>query len=116
MFDVSEADVARIMSRVVSHRVRMRDGWMDDVLAGAVWGATFFVDKGGVERKPGQDGMEAEIGHGEATVLKDVLGQNSSEGVSGVVVTEIGLQQITFPLRSPTFTNYLHLSTRVSTT
>ena len=26
----------------------------------------------GVERKPGQDGMEAEIGHGEATV-KDVL-------------------------------------------
>ncbi|KIL65502.1 hypothetical protein M378DRAFT_162127 [Amanita muscaria Koide BX008] len=33
--------------------------------------ATFFVDKGGVERKPGQDGMEAEIGHGEATV-KDV--------------------------------------------
>ena len=42
------------------------------MLAGAVCGATFFVDKGGVERKPGQDGMEAEIGHGEATV-KDVL-------------------------------------------
>ncbi|KAM6499762.1 hypothetical protein JOM56_005270 [Amanita muscaria] len=70
------ADVARIMPRVVSHRVRMRDGWMDEVLAGAVCGATFFVDKGGVERKPGQDGMEAEIGHGEATVLKDVLVRN----------------------------------------
>ncbi|KAM6503692.1 hypothetical protein JOM56_000635 [Amanita muscaria] len=48
--------------------------WTDEVLAGGVWGATFFVDKGGVERKPGQDGMEAEIGHGEATV-KDVLVQ-----------------------------------------
>jgi hypothetical protein len=72
MFDVSEADVARIVPRVVSHRVRMRDGWMDEVLAGAVCGATIFVDKGGVERKPGQDGMEVEIGHGEATV-KDVL-------------------------------------------
>ena len=72
MFDVSEADVARIVPRVVSHRVRMRDGWMDEVLAGAVCGATFFVDKGGVERKSGQDGMEVEIGHGEATV-KDVL-------------------------------------------
>ena len=48
-------------------------------------------------------------------LLKQLTGQNSLEGVSGVVVTEIGLQQITFPLRSPTFTNYPHLSTRVST-
>ena len=68
MFDVSEA---WIMPKAVSHRVRMRDGWMDEVLTGgaALCGATFFVDKGGVERKPGQGGMEAEIGHGEAMVV-----------------------------------------------
>ena len=63
MFDVSEADVARIVPRVVSHRVRMRDGWRDEVLAGVVCGATFFGAKGG---------QDVEIGRGEATV-KDVL-------------------------------------------
>ena len=37
------------MPRVVSHRIRMWDGWVDEVLAGVVCGATFFVDKGGVD-------------------------------------------------------------------
>ena len=57
MFDVGEADVARIVPRVVSHRVRMRDGWTDEVLAGAVCGVTLFGDK--------EDGRERTV--------KDVL-------------------------------------------
>ncbi|KAF8621703.1 hypothetical protein AX15_007564 [Amanita polypyramis BW_CC] len=44
ILDVSEADVARIVPRVISHRVRMRDSWTDEVLAGAVCGAAFSAD------------------------------------------------------------------------
>jgi len=77
MFDVSEADVARIVPRVVSHRLRIRDSWMDEVLAGAVCGATFSLDKKGkgghyikdMERRSGRDGVEVE----EETTIKDVL-------------------------------------------
>jgi len=39
VLDVSEADVARIVPRVVSHRVRVRDGPEDEVLGSAVFGA-----------------------------------------------------------------------------
>lgn len=85
------ADVARIVPRVVSHRVRMRDGWTDEVLAGGVWGATIKAVWNGnqvrMEWRP-RLGME-----------KRRLRMNSSKGV-------------TSPLRSPTFTNYLHLFRR----
>jgi hypothetical protein len=37
--DVSEADIARIFPRVVSHRVRVRDSPFDEVLSSAVCGA-----------------------------------------------------------------------------
>lgn len=37
--DVSEADVARIFPRVVSHRVRVRDSPVDEILSSAVCGA-----------------------------------------------------------------------------
>ena len=78
MFDVSEADVARIVPRVISHRVRMRDSWTDEVLAGAVSGATFFMDKDarfakGAEWKSGQNGIEVEIGQGETTVKDELV-------------------------------------------
>ncbi|KAK2459838.1 hypothetical protein APHAL10511_008159 [Amanita phalloides] len=79
--DVSEADVARIVPRVVSHRVRMRDDWMDQVMAGVVFRATSSVgsDIGGgdvargksAERRRERDGSEPEV-EGEMTV-KDVL-------------------------------------------
>ena len=64
---VVEADVARIVPRVISHHVRMSDSRMDEVLAGAVGRATFFMDKNarfakGTERKPGQNGIEVGIG------------------------------------------------------
>ena len=39
--DVSEVDVARIAPRVISHRVRVRDGPEDEILSSAVFGATF---------------------------------------------------------------------------
>ncbi|KAG1870243.1 hypothetical protein DFJ58DRAFT_765268 [Suillus subalutaceus] len=37
--DVSEADVARIFPRVVSHRIRVRDSPVDEILSSAVCGA-----------------------------------------------------------------------------
>jgi len=41
VLEVSEVDVARIFPRVVSHRLRMRAGPDDEVLASALFGATF---------------------------------------------------------------------------
>ncbi|KAF8971210.1 hypothetical protein BDZ97DRAFT_1788330 [Flammula alnicola] len=41
VLDVSEVHVARIVPRVVSHRVRLRDGPEDEVLSSALFGATF---------------------------------------------------------------------------
>ncbi|KAF8070053.1 hypothetical protein FPV67DRAFT_1485989 [Lyophyllum atratum] len=38
---VSEADFARIVPRVVTHRLRVRDGPEDELLASAMFGATF---------------------------------------------------------------------------
>jgi hypothetical protein len=37
--DVSEADIARIVPRVISHRVRVRDGLEDEILASVVYSA-----------------------------------------------------------------------------
>jgi hypothetical protein len=41
ILDVSEVDVARIAPRVISHRVRVRDGPEDEVLSSVLYGATF---------------------------------------------------------------------------
>jgi hypothetical protein len=41
VLDVSEVDIARIVPRVISHRVRLRDGPEDELLSSAVFGATF---------------------------------------------------------------------------
>lgn len=41
VLDVSEVDIARIVPRVVSHRVRLRDGPEDEMLSSALFGATF---------------------------------------------------------------------------
>ncbi|KAG6877897.1 hypothetical protein C0993_002562 [Termitomyces sp. T159_Od127] len=38
---VSEAAIARVVPRAVTHRLRLRDGPSDEVLAGAVFGAAF---------------------------------------------------------------------------
>ncbi|KAF9446216.1 hypothetical protein P691DRAFT_784146 [Macrolepiota fuliginosa MF-IS2] len=41
VLDVTEVNIARMFPRCVSHRLRVRDGPRDEVLAGAVFGATF---------------------------------------------------------------------------
>ncbi|KXN90782.1 hypothetical protein AN958_03436 [Leucoagaricus sp. SymC.cos] len=41
ILDVTEVNIARIFPRCVSHRLRVRDGPREEVLAGAVFGATF---------------------------------------------------------------------------
>lgn len=41
VLDVAEVNIARMFPRCVSHRLRVRDGPRDEVLAGAVFGATF---------------------------------------------------------------------------
>jgi hypothetical protein len=39
-FDVSEVDIARIVPRVISHRLRVRNGPRDEALSSAFFGAT----------------------------------------------------------------------------
>ncbi|KAG6335697.1 hypothetical protein ID866_3403 [Astraeus odoratus] len=66
--DVSEADIARIFPRVVSHRVRVRDSPYDEVLSSAVWGA--------VGTCANTDGEEMTW---ERDTVKDILVQILSE-------------------------------------
>jgi len=40
VLEVSEVDVARIFPRVVSHRLRLRDGPQDEILSSVLYGAT----------------------------------------------------------------------------
>jgi hypothetical protein len=47
VLDVSAADVARIVPRVISHRVRVRDGPEDEVLGSAVFSAVEELEPGG---------------------------------------------------------------------
>ncbi|KAJ3936787.1 MAG: hypothetical protein NXY57DRAFT_984230 [Lentinula lateritia] len=41
VLDVTQADIARIVPRVLTHRLRVKDGPEDEVLASAVFGAAF---------------------------------------------------------------------------
>ncbi|KAF5351873.1 hypothetical protein D9756_007763 [Leucocoprinus leucothites] len=75
VLDVTEVNIARIFPRCVSHRLRIRDGPREEVLAGAVFGATFG------------DSVAEETGTGEAYVdayevrptVKDILVSVMSE-------------------------------------
>ncbi|KAF6763312.1 hypothetical protein DFP72DRAFT_529209 [Ephemerocybe angulata] len=78
VFDVTEVDVARTMPRVVTHRLRLRDGPEDEVLASAVIGATFggsFATKTAprsFERT--ETGVQQSLQKGyEGLTVKDVL-------------------------------------------
>lgn len=70
--DVSEVDIARIVPRVISHRVRLRDGPEDELLSSALFGATF---------KPPPEILQAGQGEGEVTLdsVKKVLVQILSD-------------------------------------
>jgi len=70
VLDVAEVNITRMFPRCVSHRLRVRDGPRDEVLAGAVFGATF-----------GDSFSEEETGTGEVCTdvyetqptVKDIL-------------------------------------------
>ncbi|KAJ3761947.1 hypothetical protein EV360DRAFT_36677 [Lentinula raphanica] len=46
VLDVTQADIARIVPRVLTHRLRVRDGPEDEVLGSAVFGAVFSANMG----------------------------------------------------------------------
>jgi hypothetical protein len=52
-WDVSEVDVAKVVPRVVSHRLRVRDGPEDEMMAGVMFMATNPRVHTGVENKDG---------------------------------------------------------------
>jgi hypothetical protein len=52
-WDVSEVDVAKVVPRVVSHRLRVRDGPEDEMMAGVMFMATNPRVQTGVESKDG---------------------------------------------------------------
>ncbi|KAI0709541.1 hypothetical protein C8T65DRAFT_649053 [Cerioporus squamosus] len=52
-WDVSEEDVARVFPRVVSHRLRVRDGADDEILGSVMWPAV-----------PGESGAGTEVAEG----------------------------------------------------
>jgi hypothetical protein len=72
VLDVSEVDIARIVPRVISHRVRLRDGPEDELLSSVLFGATF---------KPPPEILQASQGEGEVTLdsVKKVLVQILSD-------------------------------------
>jgi len=57
---VSEVDIARMVPRVISHRVRLRNGPEDELLSSALFGATF---------KPPPEVLQA--GQGEDEIILD---------------------------------------------
>lgn len=62
--DVSEADIARMFPRVVSHRIRVRNSPFDEILSSAVCGATSF---------PGDESQDGEAVQWERETVKDIL-------------------------------------------
>lgn len=63
---VSEADIARIVPRVITHRLRVRDSSEEEILGSAMFGATF--GEGGGRR----DG-DIDYGWDKRSTVKDIL-------------------------------------------
>ncbi|KAJ2922580.1 hypothetical protein H1R20_g14520, partial [Candolleomyces eurysporus] len=72
VLDVTEVDVARTMPRVVTHRMSVRDGPEEEVLASAVIGATFGRSLGG-EDADGKGVAESFRKGYDGLTIKDVL-------------------------------------------
>lgn len=64
VLDVSEADIARIVPRVISHRLRVRDGPEDEILASVVYSAV---------RSHGSEDQEEEGQAWERSTVKDII-------------------------------------------
>jgi hypothetical protein len=75
--DVSEADVARIFPRVVSHRIRVRDSPVDEILSSAVCGAVSWPGVTSTETNSGWQEMLANVHDPnvvwERETVKDIL-------------------------------------------
>ncbi|TFK44160.1 hypothetical protein BDQ12DRAFT_672494 [Crucibulum laeve] len=71
VLDMSEVDIARIFPRVVSHRVRLRDGPRDEILASVLFGATFGKSPSGAEED--QDNEDERYQGDTKTSVKDIL-------------------------------------------
>jgi hypothetical protein len=72
VLDVTEVDVARTMPRVVTHRMSVRDGPEEEVLASAVIGATFGRSLG-CENIDGRGVVENLRKGYDGLTIKDVL-------------------------------------------
>ncbi|ESK92054.1 hypothetical protein Moror_10338 [Moniliophthora roreri MCA 2997] len=71
ILDVSQADIGRIIPRVVSHRVRVRDGPEDEILASAMFGAALQLsEEHGTSR--GRQ-VERKERSPRCTTVKDIL-------------------------------------------
>ncbi|PPQ74433.1 hypothetical protein CVT24_000044 [Panaeolus cyanescens] len=78
--DVTEVDVARIVPRVVSHRLRIRDGPDDEILSGAVFSASWkFKLKPVGERQAGEEPRLAYDEDDKLQTVKAVLVQILSQ-------------------------------------
>jgi len=73
--DVSEADVARIFPRVVSHRVRVRDSPVDEILSSAVCGAVSWPRFTPTETDPDWEAVDVHDPNiaWERETVKDIL-------------------------------------------
>jgi hypothetical protein len=71
--DVSEADVARIFPRVVSHRVRVRDSPVDEILSSAVCGAVSWPHTQGTNSDLGLVDVHDPNIVWERETVKDIL-------------------------------------------
>ena len=70
---VSEADVARVVPRAITHRVRVRDGPADEILGSAVFGATFTPGLGEGEVEENDVEEEDRYGWDTRSTIKEIL-------------------------------------------
>ena len=71
VLDAAEVHVARMVPRVISHRVRLRSGPEDEVLASALFGATFGAGAAvGVGARSEPDGAQSRVDSVKAVLVQ----------------------------------------------
>lgn len=71
--DVSEADIARIVPRVLSHRLRVRDGPEDEILGSLEYGAVASCSDWEHEMSDEHSGMDKKQKQWQRSTVKDIL-------------------------------------------
>ncbi|KAJ4493764.1 hypothetical protein C8J55DRAFT_499717 [Lentinula edodes] len=72
VLDVTQADIARIVPRVLTHRLRVKDGPEDEVLASAVFGAAFSATSRKEERGRKRDRNRVTVKELLVEILQEV--------------------------------------------